>query len=118
MVDEWRKASDLGGEYSVSKKDGHTVLRVKFTFNPKLESPKAFVQKTSIIYEDRPDNIYNLFRKAFVSKDKQKWDRIKKNLVKVFPSETDRERYFIYLKIHKDEIDKYAKAVDLSNFMK
>jgi len=117
MVEEWRKISGTGAEYSVSKKEGHTVLRVKFTFNPKLESPKDFVQKTTIIYENRPDNIYYIFRKAFVSKDRQKWDRIKKNLVKVFPSDTDRERYFIYLNVHKSEIDKYAKAVDLNDFM-
>ena len=84
MVEEWRKISGTGAEYSVSKKEGHTVLRVKFTFNPKLESPKDFVQKTTIIYENRPDNIYYIFRN---------------------------------LNVHKSEIDKYAKAVDLNDFM-
>lgn len=115
MAEEWRKVKDSNAEYSVINRGGHKVLRVKFTFNPKLESPKAFVQKTSILYENRPDNIYHIFRMAYVSKSPEKWERMKKNLTRAFPSEQDRKNYINYLRMHKNELDKYLDMAAYNN---
>ncbi len=102
----WRKSGD-GIVYAAGDKGGRKLLQIRFTFDPRLETPKDFVIKLSRVYSDNSNNIYYQFHKAFVSKNPKAWERLKNSLVRTFPSDEDRQAYSAYLELHKDEIKKY-----------
>jgi arylamine N-acetyltransferase len=105
---EWKK-NKAGQEYRVVfNKEGKKVLQIRYKFDPKQQTPKDFVKAFSSTNDNDPSNIYHHFKKAYVSKNKLKWSKIKPLLSKNFPAKEDREAYFNYLNLHKDEIDKYS----------
>jgi hypothetical protein len=111
----WRKNA-AGNEYRVVYVNGKKTLQIKYTFDPKKQTPKEFVKAFSSTQDNNPTNIYYLWKKAYASKNKLKWNHIKPLLSKNFPTPQDREAYFNYLNLHKNEIDKSATQLTLEQY--